>query len=526
MRTGIVNPGENKYSFSDFSQDVSLPAVDHLPLNFWHWPQANVTGSAGAAALRPAENLAQLRTARTLEEFQALVSQTNGDLQYGMVIDPATGNIREFLFVGLADDRAWVNGRFDLAQYRGQTVRLQFGTRNDGYGPVASQWFDLFSVRACVSPIPTSTFTPTSTLTPTATATSTPTASATSTNTATPTPTAGTPTATLVVLPRIWLPLLLAMPTPSTPTPTASPTSIASATPTPTPTTTGPSYSFSSMFPLYMLVQPTMPESLYVLDTSGRLLRSTDGGVIWRDLAVQSKLGWAGLSLGGAYNSPYPLWLGTEPGLYTSENGGDSWTQAGGQKTAVGVTVDFDSQDTLWSDGALDGSYVGVIRSTNRGADWGSAGTGITIGNRLAANILIDPSDHSALFAWTWNDRGVPSMWRGQSPGLWSAIASPTGGAPLLAPPLLGLAWNSADGTLWAGGAQGRLFTSPNPKEMTGSNVRWEEAASFGAGYYAQPLAWGSGPRLYITLHRLSPAAGAFLFTADGGQSWTQIVLP
>jgi hypothetical protein len=45
-----------------------------------------------------------------------------------------------------------VEQSFDLSAYAGQSVRLQFGTFNNGSGPLALQYFDVLSVEA-VSPI-------------------------------------------------------------------------------------------------------------------------------------------------------------------------------------------------------------------------------------------------------------------------------------------------------------------------------------------------------------------------------------
>jgi hypothetical protein len=79
------------------------------------------------------------------------VAATAGDLQYAMVIAPPGGPLH-FLYARLDDDRAWVSESFDLSAYHGQTVRLQFGTYNDGVGAQAAQFFDAMSVQACTTP--------------------------------------------------------------------------------------------------------------------------------------------------------------------------------------------------------------------------------------------------------------------------------------------------------------------------------------------------------------------------------------
>ena len=77
-----------------------------------------------------------------------------------MVIAPPAGAIH-FLYAGLADDQQWVSEEFDLAAYRGQTVRLQFGTFNNGVGPLAAQFFDNMHVQVCNAALPTPAATPT-----------------------------------------------------------------------------------------------------------------------------------------------------------------------------------------------------------------------------------------------------------------------------------------------------------------------------------------------------------------------------
>ncbi|MCS7039403.1 MAG: hypothetical protein RMN24_04575, partial [Anaerolineae bacterium] len=170
MQAGIADPAANRRSYSDFSQDVTLPGTGTLTLSLWVWPQAAATGTAAQA---DGAELAALLQAETLDAFYSRLQTLDSDLQYGLVITQPDNRIH-YLFAQLDNDRAWVNRRFDLGRFAGRQVRLQFGTYNDGVGPVAVQYFDLFSLQACQATA-TPTLTPTRTPTPTATRTPTPT---------------------------------------------------------------------------------------------------------------------------------------------------------------------------------------------------------------------------------------------------------------------------------------------------------------------------------------------------------------
>ncbi len=535
MQAGITIAADNRRSYSDFSQDVTLPPASQLAsanLSLWRWPQAG-------ASQQSTPELNAVLAADTLAEFRTSVDGLNSDLQYGMIITP-DGRIH-YLFAQLDNNRAWLNQTFDLRPYAGKTIRLQFGTYNDGAGPIALQYFDLLSFQTCVP-------------TPTATPTPTPSATLRASPTATP-----TTTPTVVRVPVAWLPLLLRdyrLPTPptNTPTPTAPPSPTRTLTPTPTPTATRTPtptatstltptptltptstlpYTFGDLYVSYALAQATAPESLYVLDTRGRLLRSTDQGETWSDLDVAGQLGASGYTLGGSFTPPWRLYLVAADRLYRSDDAGQHWNLVTTSAPVRGVTVDFDDPAILWSSGRV-ANYSGIIRSTDGGAQWDEAGTGIGDFGGLGANILIHPQVHNTLFAIYWGRRGVIHLDRGQPPGLWSPIAPPITGNPFPAPPLLGLALRSEDSTLWAGGVAGALLYSVNPLEMTGSAVHWEQATSFGPYYYVQPLAWGAGPSLYINLYRYTPdadvgyhfAGAAFLRSQDSGQTWVQLHLP
>jgi len=263
------------------------------------------------------------------------------------------------------------------------------------------------------------------------------------------------------------------------------------------------------------------------------VLRSTDRGKTWTDRRAAERIRSDPFTLGGGLTPPFALWVGTPNGLYTSTDGGATWQYVSGYALPGSITVAFTDPAELWSSGRL-GSYYGIIRSTDGGLNWGQAGLGIGDFGSLGYTILIHPRYTNTLFALVWGRRGVVSLYRGQTPGLWSPITSPIIGNPFPAPSLLGLALNAADGTLWAGGVNGALLYSPNPLDLV-NPVVWREATVFGPGYYAQPLAWGAGPSLYITLHRYTMVDGipgyphlgaAFLRSDDGGRTWRQLVLP
>jgi photosystem II stability/assembly factor-like uncharacterized protein len=145
MRSGITTPADNRRSYSDFSQDVDLPNLPTVKLSFQRWPQGAPGGGVQAAAL------AALQSVQTEEQFYQALEAAGGDLQYVLVIAPPGGTVR-FAYAGLADNRAWVAEEFDLSSYRGQRVRIQFGTYNDGLGATAAQYFDNMSLRACSGP--------------------------------------------------------------------------------------------------------------------------------------------------------------------------------------------------------------------------------------------------------------------------------------------------------------------------------------------------------------------------------------
>ena len=65
----------------------------------------------------------------------------SADVQYVLVLNQY-GYIVETLVWQLKNTQSWDYQEFDLLKYKGQTIRLQFGTYNNGYGGISSMYVD------------------------------------------------------------------------------------------------------------------------------------------------------------------------------------------------------------------------------------------------------------------------------------------------------------------------------------------------------------------------------------------------
>jgi len=149
LRLGIVD-GPNVYSYSSATQLLTLPTdAAQITLSFWYYPLSG--------------DLAN--------DLQMVRIYENGELREGYLYKPS-------------DQRQWLHMSQDLSAYRGRTILLYLGVRNDGQGGTTAMYLDDVSVRVCGVSSHTPTWTPTATRTRTPTISPTP--------LATPTPTAGT----------------------------------------------------------------------------------------------------------------------------------------------------------------------------------------------------------------------------------------------------------------------------------------------------------------------------------------------
>jgi len=158
LRTGIVDQAKNIYSFSDGWQTATIPRnATSATLNMWIYPNSTQTmnglqaASVDALAAEPLVG----------EPFgeQALAT----DMQYVLLLDP-WGNTIKTLWWERWNYNTWMQLSFDLTEYKGRSVRIQFGTYNDGGGGITSMYVDDATLDICTggaTPGPTPTPAPT-----------------------------------------------------------------------------------------------------------------------------------------------------------------------------------------------------------------------------------------------------------------------------------------------------------------------------------------------------------------------------
>ncbi len=131
MRVGIVEPADNRHSYSSARQLVTIPTdVISATLRFWLYP---VSGEPAALDFPAGPPVA-----------------TPGDAQYVLVLDEDDERINTLLWQR-TDDGQWTSHQFDLMDYAGQTIKLHFGVYNDGGGGITRMYLDDVSLELCFS---------------------------------------------------------------------------------------------------------------------------------------------------------------------------------------------------------------------------------------------------------------------------------------------------------------------------------------------------------------------------------------
>lgn len=135
MRTGIYYPAHNRYSYSDFRQQVYVPASStSATLRY------RIYSISGESPFAPVPERP------TAAEFgQAAMS---GDVQYLLILNKFQYWIDTLLW-RRSNAQVWEYVEQSLWHYRGSILNLQFGTYNNGWGGVTSMFVDDVSLVTC-----------------------------------------------------------------------------------------------------------------------------------------------------------------------------------------------------------------------------------------------------------------------------------------------------------------------------------------------------------------------------------------
>jgi len=130
-------------SFSEFYQDVYIPA-DALSatLKFHVY-----TKSEEVATAAPGINLLPSMPQSGDSWNSPLTPAT--DTQYAYVLDTSNNVLEKLMWLPNNNLRAWTYREFDLSAYKDKTVRLLFGTYNDGNDGKSTMWVDTVYLDAC-----------------------------------------------------------------------------------------------------------------------------------------------------------------------------------------------------------------------------------------------------------------------------------------------------------------------------------------------------------------------------------------
>lgn len=136
MRVGILEPGDNRESYSSARQTVTVPAnTISATLRFWLY---SVSGEPPANLTLPAHP-----PAATIQE-----AALPGDIQYVLILNEYDQWINTLVWQR-RNDQAWIFHEFDLGAYAGRNIKLHFGAYNDGWSGVTGLYVDDVSLEIC-----------------------------------------------------------------------------------------------------------------------------------------------------------------------------------------------------------------------------------------------------------------------------------------------------------------------------------------------------------------------------------------
>ncbi len=142
MRTGIPAGGSNVTSYSPIEQAATFPAtLASARLRFWRY---NIYGDGTAAVSEAAAIDAHL-----LPTHEADLPDAVFAVDFFYVIGIRPDGAIEWLLTESLTNATWRERTIDVSRFRGQTIRFQFGTYNNGTGGISRTFVDDVSLELC-----------------------------------------------------------------------------------------------------------------------------------------------------------------------------------------------------------------------------------------------------------------------------------------------------------------------------------------------------------------------------------------
>jgi len=138
MRTGIVNAADNRYSYSSARQTVTIPSTAYKAyLKLYIYP------ISGESPLNPVSAMPKHLLVGPFGQ-----APLADDLQYVLILNQAN-QVLDTLLWQRSNSQSWTLKEFNLLGYAGYSIKIQFGTYNDGYGGITAMYVDDISLEIC-----------------------------------------------------------------------------------------------------------------------------------------------------------------------------------------------------------------------------------------------------------------------------------------------------------------------------------------------------------------------------------------
>src|SRR6185312_8854695 len=274
------------------------------------------------------------------------------------------------------------------------------------------------------------------------------------------------------------------------------------------------------------VINPTTPSIIY-LGTDGGVFKTTDSGATWNPTGQLPVPRVHQLTL--VPGAPNIIYAGTEAGVFRSIDSGATWVSrnngletSGPVSDVRGIAIHQSAPNTIYA-----AALNGIFKSTDGGGNWALIINGLTVGatNSLTNAIVVDPTSANTLYIGNgsttrvWETTNGGANWTAASTGLINsqvrALAiNPTTPSTLYVANGAGIYKTTNGGTNWTAANTG--LTLPLSDATNISNP----PMTFVAVDPVTPTTVYAGAGSFLQANGAASASTVFKST-DSGASWT-----